>query len=676
LDRESRLRTNNASAGGPPRTNWSLLVGFDIFISYKRSEAGVYANDLYSRLRGEDYLCFLDDHEAPPGAPLNSSIDRALRRSRVLIFIATREALQSDWVGREIERFGTFGRPLIPINIGRALNEVPLEGTRFEVLKRKDVIWVDEAVYVLPSGHPTDQVLDNLRRLFVWRRAKRNIQAILGAVIAALLAFSLFSLIQKRAADHNRDLANEAAGEAQRQKKAADDSAVYADKQRDIADTQKRAAQKSAQIAEVQRQIAVDNQHEAEVQRDLAVGRRMLTEANSVAFEGNQEKRALLAAASVKFFGDQAGSESNDAMRGALAALPARLLHLRNILGTTFTGNPNELATINKAGMLTVWDITLRQPIRQHTCDPRPTSIAYDSRRNVLVTLAPDLNVTLWSADFLEKTKTLKAPFEGHMMVDPGGRYAVLDRSVRTFSRPADPEYSLVDLDSGELISLDKTDAIAEQIVFSKDGTRLAVHFSSVKDSSVQLELRDATSQRVVLNLPIEAKDAPGGGATAANMFFSEDSASFVVSTAADIRSWGSKSGNIEPRFGKKSVSGVESAAYFDTSRSGLEDVVTPVFGGFVVTDPMKSGSAKLIGEPHLMDFVFSPMGRYLVAHGGSTGGTEAHTYVWDRLEGWGQVRLDDAETILFNSTGALMVDIDNFDNLSCGILRIGGMQI
>src|SRR5437667_265488 len=123
----------------PPTINWSLLFGYDIFISYRRNEATKYANALYARLRSEDFLCFLDDHESPPGTSLTRSIERALKRSRVLILVATTKAFESEWVGREIEKFGRYRRPIIPINIQRALNDAVLEGTRFEVLKRKDV---------------------------------------------------------------------------------------------------------------------------------------------------------------------------------------------------------------------------------------------------------------------------------------------------------------------------------------------------------------------------------------------------------------------------------------------------------------------------------------------------------------------------------------------------------
>jgi WD40 repeat protein len=200
VNRKNARPESKRRIGRPPTINWSLLFGFDFFISYRRSEARVYANDLYTQLRAEDYFCFLDDYESPPGTPLTSSIERALRRSRVLILIATSESLQSEWVGREVEKFGALGRPIIPINIQGALNEKPLEGTRFEVLKRKDVIWIDESLEISPTGHPTDEVLGNLRRLFVWRRAKRSVQTLVAAVIVALLAFSIFSFVQKRAA--------------------------------------------------------------------------------------------------------------------------------------------------------------------------------------------------------------------------------------------------------------------------------------------------------------------------------------------------------------------------------------------------------------------------------------------------------------------------------------------
>ena len=103
---QPNAKTSQARSIGPPTINWSLLFGFDIFISYSRHEAGAYANELYARLRAQDFLCYLDDHESPPGTALTRSIDRALDRSRVLVLIASPAALQSEWVSKEVEQFG------------------------------------------------------------------------------------------------------------------------------------------------------------------------------------------------------------------------------------------------------------------------------------------------------------------------------------------------------------------------------------------------------------------------------------------------------------------------------------------------------------------------------------------------------------------------------------------
>lgn len=219
----------------PSMFNWSVLFGFDIFISYRRKDAAVYAGELYRRLQG-DFLCFLDDHESPPGTPLKSSINRALDRSRVLLLIATSDVLSSEWVPAEVERFGRSGRPIIPLSLQGALTTQNMEGTPFAVLRRTDVIWIDEDPEITPKDFPSDKVVGNIQRLFVWRRARRNIQVAVAAIILALLGFSIYSFIQKRAADAN-------AQEARSQRTAAELAARRAENEARIAQSRALAAQ-------------------------------------------------------------------------------------------------------------------------------------------------------------------------------------------------------------------------------------------------------------------------------------------------------------------------------------------------------------------------------------------------------------------------------------------------
>jgi len=65
------------------RFDWSLLLGYDIFISYKRSAAAsTYSRNLRNGLAELGFKCFLDQEQTEGGVELTPALNRALRRSR------------------------------------------------------------------------------------------------------------------------------------------------------------------------------------------------------------------------------------------------------------------------------------------------------------------------------------------------------------------------------------------------------------------------------------------------------------------------------------------------------------------------------------------------------------------------------------------------------------------
>lgn len=83
--------------------NSSLLFGYDFFISFTLGPAPrgttSYASDLARCLRERDYTVFFSEDEAPPGAELDSTLRRALHRTRVLLVIVNEIALnESRWI--------------------------------------------------------------------------------------------------------------------------------------------------------------------------------------------------------------------------------------------------------------------------------------------------------------------------------------------------------------------------------------------------------------------------------------------------------------------------------------------------------------------------------------------------------------------------------------------------
>ena len=82
---------------------WSALLGYDIFISYRRSDGSAYAEKLWRDLKAAGIAPFLDRDETPGGARLTPSLMRALRRSRMLVVLLTPDVLDSEWVQQEVE---------------------------------------------------------------------------------------------------------------------------------------------------------------------------------------------------------------------------------------------------------------------------------------------------------------------------------------------------------------------------------------------------------------------------------------------------------------------------------------------------------------------------------------------------------------------------------------------
>src|SRR5438874_705435 len=147
----------------------SRLFGFDIFLSFALGPpprgTHSYASDLARRLRERDFNVFFSEDEAPPGAQLDHTLRRALLRSKTLVVIANRGTLQDPrWVRKEVEEFHAFRswRPVIPINVGGALQDPRLAATTQAWLGYQDKIWLDESDDANATGIASDDVVTRL----------------------------------------------------------------------------------------------------------------------------------------------------------------------------------------------------------------------------------------------------------------------------------------------------------------------------------------------------------------------------------------------------------------------------------------------------------------------------------------------------------------------------------
>lgn len=94
-----------------------LLYGADVFISYSYRDGTVYASRLVEELAARGFSCFFDRFDVGVGQSLPGRTLRGLDTSRMLVVIATPEAVASFKVATEIERFIARHPRNAPINL-------------------------------------------------------------------------------------------------------------------------------------------------------------------------------------------------------------------------------------------------------------------------------------------------------------------------------------------------------------------------------------------------------------------------------------------------------------------------------------------------------------------------------------------------------------------------------
>lgn len=191
------------------RFNGSRVFGYDFFISFKLGRPPIgaqsYASDLARRLRELDYTVFFSEEEAPPGAKLDTTLVKALHKSRILLVIANEGALlQSHWIRREIEEFRRKNpkRPVIQINVDHAIEEYGAQANASEWLGHDGRIWLDETLKAVVEGVPSPEVLKRLEFAPRFIRSNTRFRWLVATVVSML--FGLAVLASYTAWDANR----------------------------------------------------------------------------------------------------------------------------------------------------------------------------------------------------------------------------------------------------------------------------------------------------------------------------------------------------------------------------------------------------------------------------------------------------------------------------------------
>jgi TIR domain len=179
------------------------LFGYDFFISYAWYDGRPYAEALVRRLalKPYGYRCFIDQKEMGGGEAWRTSIRKALRRTSVMVLVASPAALASDNVFEEVRTFSARQRPLIPISFASGIAQLPPEHRLHPFLDERLRVGEQDGLQPLKLGEPADNVLTFLDYSFGFVRVSRWRTIILtGAVLvfAAIAGFATDRLFAER----------------------------------------------------------------------------------------------------------------------------------------------------------------------------------------------------------------------------------------------------------------------------------------------------------------------------------------------------------------------------------------------------------------------------------------------------------------------------------------------
>ncbi|MCM8857774.1 MAG: toll/interleukin-1 receptor domain-containing protein [Candidatus Thiodiazotropha sp.] len=164
---------------------WTLLFGYDVFVSYRRNDCAAYVDALVNELQLNGLICFVDREETVGGVKLTPALTKALRRSRTLIAVLTPGVLKSEWVKQEVTTFLRKPNRLVPINVGGFLASEQILDTPFAPLR--DISWIDEQPDAVNSGQPNPSIITEITKSHRWLRVRTYARTLMSVILFALL---------------------------------------------------------------------------------------------------------------------------------------------------------------------------------------------------------------------------------------------------------------------------------------------------------------------------------------------------------------------------------------------------------------------------------------------------------------------------------------------------------
>ncbi len=169
----------------------SWLFGYDVFISYKRSEALGYALALERELETLDVACFRDLAELPAGSKFEARILKALKKSRILVIIGTPLVLDKKeglWVRKEVSDYKVNRphSPIVLVNVSSAITS-----KQWPIIDNDT--WLVESQASLNPPFPSESVIRGICDSGNWLRVNQTLRLSVGffTTIVGVLALGV-----------------------------------------------------------------------------------------------------------------------------------------------------------------------------------------------------------------------------------------------------------------------------------------------------------------------------------------------------------------------------------------------------------------------------------------------------------------------------------------------------
>ena len=370
------IAPKNARDNRSPWFEWSRLLGYDIFISYRRTPTSVpFARNLRNALVNEGYCCFLDQEDSEGGVHLTPALKRALKRSSLLAVIAEPAVVESEWVRDEIDFFWQdSAKTILPINIGGFLKSDAALAGPFACLRK--VTWVDEDKENYDSGAPSQSLVETVNKAFGRRAVRARSRAVVAGTLTVVSSAAVVALWQW--------------AEAARQRRDA--------QSRELAAISQQHVDREPAVALDYAIRASDIRQTVEAERALSTAL-ALQKTQVILRQGTPVWRAAFSPD-----GTLVVAVPLEGVPGVWHAASGRQLHqltghAASVTHAAFSPDGSRIVTVSADRKARVWDAATGQQIQQLTGhDDAVNFAAYSPDGSRLVTVSDDGTARVWDA--------------------------------------------------------------------------------------------------------------------------------------------------------------------------------------------------------------------------------------------------------------------------------------